>query len=103
MEKYLVPLGAALPQPNLGVMGGYFVWLTLPAPLQGGEVVRKAREEESLIIPEGSVFGVRGDVGPDLDDKVRLSFSWEAEELLVEGIQRLAKVVERIQRQKIED
>ena len=79
-------------------MGGYFVWLTLPAPLQGPDVVRIAREEESLIIPEGSIFGVRGDSSPDLDDKVRLCFSWEAEENLVEGIQRLTKVVRRIQR-----
>lgn len=78
-------------------MGGYFVWLTLPASLQGHDVVRRAREEESLIIPEGSVFGVRGDSSSDLDDKVRLCFSWEAEELLVEGIQRLARVVGRIQ------
>lgn len=78
-------------------MGGYFVWLTLPAPLKGHEVGRRAREDESLIIPEGSIFGVRGDSSPDLDDKVRLCFSWEPEETLVEGIERLAKVVKQIQ------
>lgn len=78
-------------------MGGYFVWLTLPAPLKGQDVVRRAGEEENLIIPEGSIFGVRGDSRPDLDDKVRLCFAWEAEDMLVEGIRRLAKVVEQIQ------
>ena len=97
VEKYLVPLGASLPQPSYGTMGGYFVWLTLPASLKGRDVVRRAGEEESLIIPEGSIFGVRGDIGPELDDKVRLCFSWEPEDIIVEGIQRLAKVVERIQ------
>lgn len=97
VEKYLFPLGASLPQPSFGTMGGYFVWLTLPAPLKGHDVVGRAREDESLIIPEGSIFGVRGDCSPDLDDKVRLCFSWEPEETLVEGIQRLAKVVKQIQ------
>lgn len=98
VEKYLVPLGATLPQSKFGIMGGYFVWLTLPASVQGHEVAKRAREEESLIIPEGSIFGVRGDSGPGQDDKVRLCFSWEAEELLAEGIQRLARVVKGIQK-----
>lgn len=98
VEKYLVPLGASLPQSSFGTAGGYFVWLTLPRPIQGHDVVRRAREEENLIIPEGSIFGVRGDSSPALDDKVRLCFSWEEEEMLVEGIQRLARVVGRSQR-----
>lgn len=97
VQKYLVPLGASLPQASFGTMGGYFVWLTLPAPLRGRVVVSRAKEEEGVILPEGSIFGVRGDAGPDLDDKLRLCFSWEAEEILVEGIQRLARVVKRIQ------
>ncbi len=98
VEKYLIPLGARLPQSGVGVMGGYFVWLTLPVALKAHEVVKRAKSEESLIIPEGPLFGVRGDAWQDLDDKVRLCFSWEEEELLVEGIQRLARVVDRMQK-----
>lgn len=97
VEKYLIPLGVTLPISNAETVGGYFIWLTLPAPLLAHDVAKRAKEEESLIVLEGSVFGVRGDSNKDLDNKIRLCFSWEAEDLLVEGIQRLGRVVERIQ------
>ena len=78
-------------------MGGYFVWLSLPAALQAGELVRRAKDEENLMVAEGPLFGVSGDSeGQGLDGKIRLSFSWEEEALLEEGIVRLAKVIQRM-------
>ena len=94
IEKHLLPLGVTLPQRSRDVVGGYFIWLSLPAPLQAEEVAGRAREEENLIIAPGSIFAVYGDEkAVDLERKVRVCFSWENESMLAEGIQRLARVI----------
>ena len=98
IEKYLIPLGVALPQPISDVVGGYFIWLSLPSPLHADQVATRAKEDENLIIAPGSLFAVHGDSeGQDLEGKVRLCFSCEDEHLLGEGISRLSKVVHRLQ------
>ena len=94
IEEHLLPLGVTLPQTSRDVVGGYFIWLSLPAPLQAEEVARRAREEENLTIAPGSIFAVYGDEkAVDLERKVRVCFSWEEELMLAEGIQRLAQVI----------
>ena len=94
IEEHLLPLGVTLPQTSRDVVGGYFIWLSLPAPLQAEEVAGRAREEENLIIAPGSIFAVYGDEkAVDLERKVRVCFSWEEESMLAEGIQRLAQVI----------
>ena len=94
IEEHLLPLGVTLPQTSRDVVGGYFIWLSLPAPLQAEEVAGRAREEENLIIAPGSIFAVYGDEKVvDLERKVRVCFSWEEESMLAEGIQRLARVI----------
>jgi len=99
IEDYVVPLGVTLPQTDGEVVGGYFIYLTLPAPLQAEEVAMLAKEDENLIIAPGPIFGVYGDEkAVDLTRKVRLCFSWEAEQKLAEGIQRLGQVIMRLQR-----
>lgn len=102
IEKYLVPLEVRLPQDGREVVGGYFIWLTLPSPLTADEVAIKARQEENLIIGPGPLFGVYGDADDEgLKDKMRLCFSWEEEELLPEGIQRLSRVIRAMQNEQL--
>lgn len=98
IEEHLVPLGIKLHQSNQKTTGGYFVWFSLPHRLRADEVATKAKEEENLIIKEGTSFGVWGDSeGQGLEGKIRLSFSWEEEGLLTEGIERLAEVIRDMQ------
>jgi len=102
IEKYLVPLDVQLPQAGGEVVGGYFIWLTLPLPLLADEVAIEARQDENLIIGPGPLFGVYGDADEvGLKDKVRLCFSWEEEELLPEGIQRLSRVIRAMQNEQL--
>ena len=90
-----------MPAPDIsGIVGGYFVWLTLPRGIDAELVARKASEEEALILPPGPTFQVHGDT---LDSQnvftndFRLCFAWAEEKLLAEGIKRLARVIRQIQ------
>ena len=102
--KTLIPLGVTLPQINREIIGGYFIWLSLPTPLNAAEVASCASEDESLIIAPGPIFGVYGDEKVvDLERKVRVCFSWEEEANLAEGIERLGRVITRMQRSRSVD
>ena len=93
------------PNPN-DIVGGYFVWLTLPAGTSAEVVAKRALEEEALIVPPGSTFQVYGDAvsGTDgFENNLRLCFAWVEEQLLVDGVRRLAAVVERILAHSMED
>lgn len=99
IEKHLLPLGVTLPQTSRDVVGGYFIWLSLPAPMKAEEVAVCAKQEENLVIAPGPIFAVYGDEkAVDLERKVRVCFSWEQEAMLAEGIQRLAQVIGSMQR-----
>ncbi|KAK4158265.1 pyridoxal phosphate-dependent transferase [Chaetomidium leptoderma] len=79
------------------MFGGYFVWLTLPVGLDAAVVADRAREEEALVVAPGGLFEVAGDEETArFPRNVRLSFSWEDEEDLVEGVERLGRVLRRI-------
>jgi DNA-binding transcriptional MocR family regulator len=93
IKKHLVPLGVTLPQPGRSVIGGYFVWLYLPKPLNAETVAGRAKLQENLIIGPGFLFQVSGDILNDLGGCIRLCFSWEDESLLQEGIERLANAI----------
>ncbi len=100
IKDHLLPLGVTLPQASRDVVGGYFIWLSLPAPVQAEAVVVRAQQEENLIIAPGRIFAVYGDeTAVDLERKVRVCFSWEQEAMLAEGIRRLAQVIGRMQEQ----
>ena len=101
IEKHLLPLGVTLPQPDRDVVGGYFVWISLPDPLEADPVALRAQQEENVIIAPGSLFEVSGDAKDgDLKGWVRLCFSWEEEAQLSEGVQRLARVIRRMLMEK---
>ncbi|KAL8780970.1 MAG: hypothetical protein Q9213_006221 [Squamulea squamosa] len=100
INRYLLPLDVSLPQSNRDVVGGYFLWLSLPQPLTAEAVAQRAKTEENLIIGQGSLFAVYGDERKkDLERQIRVCFSWEAEGNLGEGIQRLASVIRRMLRE----
>ena len=101
VEKHLIPLGVTLPQASRDVAGGYFIWLSLPAPLQAEEVAILAKRDENLVIAPGPIFAVKGDErAVDLVRNVRICFSWEEEGKLAEGIRRLGQVICRMQNVK---
>lgn len=79
------------------IYGGYFVWFTLPGDILAKHVAEVALKEENLVVAHGNMFEVKGDeASAKFDHDVRLCFSWEPEEVLVEGVKRLGRVVKRI-------
>lgn len=95
ITQRLLPLGVTTPQANAQVAGGYFVWLTLPEPLRSEHITKKAIEEHDLIVSDGNAFQVQGDEssGISFDNNIRLCFSYETERHLVEGVERLARLI----------
>jgi hypothetical protein len=58
INKHLIPLAVSIPQTDREVVGGYFIWLTLPSPLKGAVVAQRAKEEENLALAHGEMFEV---------------------------------------------
>lgn len=99
IERYLIPLGVTLPQADRDVVGGYFLWLSLPRPLQGTHVAKQALADENLIVAQGELFEVPGENDhARFSHEVRLCFAYEDEDALVEGVKRLSRVIIRMQR-----
>ena len=97
IEEHLLPLNVELPQSDREVVGGYFVWISLPDPLRADQAALRAQQEENVIIAPGPLFEVSGDAKEvDLRGQIRLSFAWEEEEQLAEGVERLARVIRRM-------
>ncbi|KAK3324757.1 pyridoxal phosphate-dependent transferase [Cercophora scortea] len=81
-----------------GQFGGYFLWLTLPRGLKGMDVAELARREENLIVAAGEGFEVPGDEGGvRCEGNLRVCFSWEEVEDVVEGVRRLGRVLRRVE------
>jgi len=98
IETNLLPLGVKISQPDRDVVGGYFIWLTLPSSLRGAAVAQRAKEEENLIVAQGELFEVPGDTDhASFPHDLRLCFAWEDEDKLAEGIRRLASVIRNMQ------
>ena len=98
IETNLLPLGVKIPQPDRDVVGGYFIWLTLPSSLRGAAVAQRVKKEENLIVAQGELFEVPGDTDhASFPHDLRLCFAWEDEDRLAEGIRRLASVIRNMQ------
>ncbi|KFA67281.1 hypothetical protein S40285_08837 [Stachybotrys chlorohalonatus IBT 40285] len=95
MRGHLKPLGVSMFNPGSeDIVGGYFVWLSLPEPLEADLVKRHCWEQQNLIVAPGTLFNVRGDESVvDLKRNLRLCFAWEDEDVLQEGIRRLAVTI----------
>ncbi|KAK4180873.1 pyridoxal phosphate-dependent transferase [Triangularia setosa] len=101
IKQELEELGVTVAAQDGGMFGGYFVWLTLPEELDGKTVAQKARHDENLIVAEGEMFEVRGDEeGSKFRGNIRLSFSWEEEHNIKEGVRRLGSVLRGLLREK---
>jgi DNA-binding transcriptional MocR family regulator len=99
IQEDLLPLGVTMPQADRNVAGGYFIWLTLPHGLSAEALAERTLSEESLVIAPGPLFKVQGeDLGREMkfESDLRLCFSYLEENLMVEGVRRLAKVLRRV-------
>jgi 2-aminoadipate transaminase len=68
--------------------GGFFVWLTLPQPLEAEAVLATARERGVLFAPGVRFFAEEGGLR-----NLRLPFSFLSEAQMVEGVRVLAEVI----------
>ncbi|MCJ1285821.1 hypothetical protein MMC26_005162 [Xylographa opegraphella] len=98
IKDILLPLGITLPQTERTIVGGYFMWMSLPTPLKADDLAVYAEQEENIIVAPGSLFGVAGDVkDEELEREVRLCFAWVKEDIIRESIERLGRVICRMQ------
>jgi len=93
IRKYLLPLGCGLVQSDRTVVGGYFVWLSLPEGVVAEELAQKCKEEENVIIAPGHLFEIPGDKSIGFANYARFSFAWEEEEAMQEGVRRVARAL----------
>jgi hypothetical protein len=54
IEREMLPLGVRLPQTDRDVVGGYFVWLTLPDSVEGAALAQRAKDEENVVVAQVS-------------------------------------------------
>ena len=81
------PKSANLIIPN----GGLFAWVELPKQVDTREILVKAIENKVAFVPGGSFFPNGGQ-----ENYMRLNFSNMSEEKIVEGIQRLGKILREV-------
>lgn len=83
------------------VYGGYFVWITFPDGPASQDIAKRAKDDENLIVSPGELFEVKGDEkSMRFSKSIRLCFSWEEEEDIVEGVARLGRVVESLWKER---
>jgi 2-aminoadipate transaminase len=96
-DRMIAALRRELPQASIDVPeGGYYVWVTLPAGVDGDAVAMAAARTGVNIIPGTRFFVQPGDV-PWRDhalprNHIRLSYSFATLEQIDEGVRRLASV-----------
>lgn len=84
LEKYM-PKGIKWTHPD----GGLFLWVTLPQTCSSVEIFKKAVEQKVAFVP-GNSFHANGGG----ENTMRLNFSNSSPEKIVEGIKRLADVIQ---------
>ncbi|KAF5541762.1 aminotransferase [Fusarium mexicanum] len=97
IRNYLIPHGVQItPRTGVGIGGGYFMWLQLGPGQSANILAQKAMQEENVLVGNGNFFSVRGDSDElSFDNNIRLCFSWESEERIVEGVRKLGEVLSR--------
>jgi DNA-binding transcriptional MocR family regulator len=96
IEKHLLPLGFTLPQTDRSIVGGFFLWLSLPATLKADALARKCKEEGNVIIAPGSMFEVPGDDRVKFERSIRLCWAYEKVRNLAEGVQRIGEAAKKM-------
>jgi DNA-binding transcriptional MocR family regulator len=69
--------------------GGMFIWITLPAHIDGAELLAQSLKSERVAFVPGRAFFADGSNG----NTIRLSFSCANEAMIDEGIRRLGRLV----------
>uniref|UniRef100_A0A8H7TMR1 Aminotransferase class I/classII large domain-containing protein n=1 Tax=Bionectria ochroleuca TaxID=29856 RepID=A0A8H7TMR1_BIOOC len=99
LRQHLVPLGAEVRHGSLlgaDIYGGYFVWIAHNLGVSSDVISKAAQEEENMIIGGGNMFAVKGDDSVRFDNEIRLTFAWLEEQDIVDGVERLAALFQRI-------
>lgn len=98
IERLLHPLGCTSMRQTIegiNTAGGFFIWFSLPSPLEAEQVAAVALERENLIVAHGNMFEVWGDEkSAPFRRQLRVCFAWEDEDKLTIAIYRLSKVLE---------
>lgn len=94
VETELCPLGVMLPQSDREVVGGFFIWITLPDTVLADEFAERCGAEANVIVAPGSIFEVPGDNSARFKHSLRLTFSWVDVEDMVEAIKRIRPILE---------
>lgn len=81
-------------------MGGFFTYISFPPELPSADVIAKrAKEEYALTFAYGEMFVVKGDKGSvkrsnkGFGNGARLCWAWHEEAEILDGIQRLEKLL----------
>ena len=84
LSKHM-PAGVTWTKPE----GGMFVWMTLPAHIDGAELLKRAIEQENIAFVPGSAFFA------DRSGKntIRLNFSLSEPAMIEEGVMRLGRLL----------
>lgn len=107
IKEYLEPLGVKidigrpykLPVSNdtEHVMGGFFIYVTFPEGIAADDVAAVALKEYNLRFLASGAMRVRGSKGRSnealLSRGARLCWAWEEEDMLIEGVKRIASVL----------
>lgn len=109
VRRVLIPLGAEVKASSLAgdkekehVFGGYFIWIHFPNGPEAKLVAGRCLQE-NLAIGYGGQFEVQGDeAAVNLDKDIRLCFAWEAEDDLVEGVERLGQIIEILKKDSMD-
>ncbi|GGE53091.1 aminotransferase-like domain-containing protein [Actibacterium pelagium] len=84
LEKYM-PEGVDWTRPE----GGMFIWMTLPPSMDSQDIFKTAVEEKRVAFVPGSPFYPDGTGA----NTMRLNFSNANEDMITEGVSRLAEVI----------
>lgn len=101
VNRYVAPVtGVQTRESSLrgeDVYGGYFVWFQLSGQFSAKQVADAAMREENIIIGQGNMFEVKGDEeAASFGQHVRLCFSWEPEDGIVDAVKRLGGLLHRM-------
>ena len=97
IQDFLVPLGIQVAGGLGEVTGGYFISLKLPAHVDSKLLCDRAEREHDLLLACGKLFAVHGDNdGASGEAFVRLCFAYEDESRLVDGVKRMAALLQSL-------
>ncbi|KAE8146893.1 aminotransferase [Aspergillus avenaceus] len=104
IDRHLSPLGVKARTSSLNgfeTFGGYFVWLDMGGEVSTTFLAQVLKAEENVIIGHGQMFAVHGDEKrTNFTNSARLCFAWEAEQDIVDGIERIGQLLVRMKQNR---